>query len=64
MDLLLQHGADPLIESDEEVTALHVAANIGSTSLVQRLVSLGLRRDARSSFGATALHFAARGAYQ
>ena len=64
MNLLLQHGADPFVESDEGVTALHVAADIGSISLVQRLVTLGLSLDARSSSGASALHFAARGAYQ
>ena len=63
MDLLLRHGMKPLAESDEKITALHVAADIGSITLVQELMSVGLRLDACSSSGATALHFACKGAH-
>lgn len=38
MKLLLRHGADPTVVSKQKLTALHIAAAIGSTNLIRDLV--------------------------
>lgn len=64
MKLLLQHDADPSAVSDEGITALHVAAAIGSTHMVRKLMDEGLSLEARTVRGATAIHVAAGGTHR
>jgi ankyrin repeat protein len=72
MKLLLEHGADPKIDTMLHVTALHVAAGIGwvegityewsedqTLQAVKMLIDLGLDVNAQADTGRTALHGAA-----
>ena len=72
MKLLLEHGADPKIDTMLHVTALHVAAGIGwvegityewspeaTLEAVKMLIDLGLDVNAQADTGRTALHGAA-----
>ena len=69
MKLLLDHGADPKIDTVLHVTALHVAAGIGwvegityewspdsTLQAVKMLLDLGLDPNAQADTGRTALH--------
>ncbi len=72
MKLLLEHGADPRIDTALHVTALQVAAGIGwvegityewspeaTLEAVKMLIELGLDVNAQADTGRTALHGAA-----
>ena len=72
MKLLLAHGADPMIATTLNVTALHVAAGIGwvegityewsdkdTLEAVRLLLDLGLDPNAQADTGRVALHGAA-----
>ncbi|MBV9508315.1 MAG: ankyrin repeat domain-containing protein [Acidobacteriia bacterium] len=72
MKLLLEHGADPKIATELNVTALQVAAGIGwvegityewsedaTLQAVKMLLDLGLDPNAQADTGRTALHGAA-----
>lgn len=72
MKLLLEHGADPKIDTVLHVTALHVAAGIGwvegityewspeaTFQAVKMLIDLGLDVNTQADTGRTALHGAA-----
>ena len=59
MKLLLSHGADPKIRDLNGATAIHVAASIGSSTMVRTLQKMGVAIGARANNGATALHAAA-----
>jgi ankyrin repeat protein len=72
MKLLLQHGADPKINTTLGVTPLHVAAGIGwvegityewspkaTFEAVKMLIELGLDVNAQADTGRTAMHGAA-----
>jgi len=72
MKLLLDHGADPKIDTALHVTALHVAAGIGwvegityewspeaTLEAVKMLLDLGLDVNAQADTGRTAMHGAA-----
>lgn len=64
MRLLLKHGADPTVVSDKKITALHIAAAIGSTNMMRELMEEGLDLEARDFCGASALHIASGGAHR
>jgi len=78
MKLLLEHGADPFINTELGVTPLHVAAGIGwvegityewstkqTVEAVKMLLDLGLDVNAQADTGRVALHGAAhKGATQ
>ncbi|KAI9753568.1 MAG: hypothetical protein M4579_005085 [Chaenotheca gracillima] len=59
MKLLISHGADLSVVSDEGVTALHVAASIGSVEMLDFLLSKGSDVFTTTNTGMTALHYAA-----
>lgn len=72
MKLLLAHGADPLIDTELHVSALHVAAGIGwvegitfewspeaTLEAVKMLLALGLDVNLQADTGRTAMHGAA-----
>lgn len=59
MSMLLRYGVDPSITSNKGVTALHVAASIGSEDTVQQLVAKNVNLEAETKNGQRAIHFAA-----
>lgn len=59
MSMLLRYGVDPSITSNKGVTALHVAASIGSEDIVQQLVATNVNLEAETKNGQRAIHFAA-----
>jgi hypothetical protein len=58
--LLLQHGADPNLATDDGTTALMYAARNGNASVIRRLLRAGATVNARNKEGMTALMFASR----
>jgi len=57
--ILLDHGADPTLVSDDGVTTLHVVASIkGMEPIVHRILSLGGNPNAQDHEGDTPLHVA------
>ena len=64
MKLLLKHGDDSKVVSDEKLTMLHVAAAIGSTNMIRELMEEGLNLEARDIRRATTLHIASGGAHR
>lgn len=58
--LLIDHGANIHIATDEEVTALHFAALQGHTSMVRLLLGEGADVNAQEHRQWTALHFSAQ----
>lgn len=61
MQKLITHGADIMARSREGVTALHVAAAIGTVKEFKSLTERGLDLNALTQHGASMLHFAAMG---
>lgn len=61
MGLLIAHGVNPDMSDVNGLTALHVAASIGSLSTLQDLQKRDLDLGARAHDGATVLHIAAGG---
>ena len=59
MSLLIAHGVNPERSTFRGRTALHVAASIGSLSMLQDLQKKGLDIGLRAHDGATVLHIAA-----
>ncbi len=58
LDLVLEHGADPIAANEEEWQPIHVAANNGRAELFDRLVQVGADPNAAGNSGWTALHLA------
>lgn len=63
MTMLFKYGADHEIICCDGITSLHVAAAIGFTALVQRLISKGMDIRSRCNRGGTLLHYAATGSH-
>ena len=61
MGLLIEHGVNSDMSDFSGLTALHVAASIGSLSILQDLQKRGLDLGARAHDGTTVLHIAAGG---
>lgn len=64
MRLLLKYGADPTAISNEKHTAIHIAAAIGSMTMIRRFMTEGLDLEACDICGATTLHIASGGAHR
>ena len=60
MKLLVAHGADPKVKSLDGTTAIHVAAGIGSLTMIRTFKQMGVDVGARANNGITALHAAAQ----
>lgn len=60
-NMLVECGADTTAITNEGVTAVHVAAFVGSTNMMRCLVGKGSDINAVTNRGTTALHFAAGG---
>ena len=59
-ETLIQNGADPFLKDNDDSSLLHHAANGGNTSFIDKLLSLGLDVDSRSSYSSsTPLMYAA-----
>ena len=58
-DILIQNGADPSLEDIDESSLIHFAAEGGNTSIIIKLLSLGLDVDSRTNGGLTPLMTAA-----
>ena len=58
-DILIQNGADPSLEDIDESSLIHSAAEGGNTSIIIKLLSLGLDVDSRNNDGVTPLMTAA-----
>ena len=54
-DTLIQNGADPSFKSNTGFSVLHCAAQGGNTSIIIKLLSLGLDVDSRKNDGVTPL---------
>ena len=52
---MIQSGADPSLEDNKEFSGLHSAAESGNTSIINKLLSLGLVVDSRDDIGVTSL---------
>ena len=59
--LFIQNCADPSLKDNDEFSLLHKATQGGNTSIINKLLSLGLDVDSRSSTGVTPLITAALG---
>lgn len=59
METLLLYGADPSVVSAEGVTSLHVAAAIGSSDVITKMLDAGALPGVVDYNGCTALHAAA-----
>ena len=64
IDILLRGGAEVDGRGDNNMTALHVASELGFTNVVQRLLDAGAGVDEKTTISertnVTALHLAAR----
>ena len=58
-DILIQNGADPYLEDNDGSSLIHSAAEGGNTSIIIKLLSLGLDVDSRNDGGLTPLVSAA-----
>jgi len=56
--MLLDHGANPDVTQQSNVTALHEAAHNNSPAIAKALLKAGANKDLKSSDGKTALDFA------
>ena len=54
-EMMIQSGADPSLEDNKEFSGLHSAAEGGNTSIINKLLSLGLVVDSRDDIGVTSL---------
>ena len=52
-ETLIQNGADPFLKDNDGSSLLHHAANGGNTSVIDKLLSLGLDVDSRSSYSSS-----------
>ena len=50
-EMLIQSGADPSLKDNKEFSLLHCAAEGGNTSIINKLLSLGLDVDSRNNDG-------------
>ena len=53
--VLIQNGADLTLKDNNGCSLLHKATQGGNTSIVNELLSLGLERDSRNTYGVTPL---------
>ena len=58
-DILIQNGADPSLKDNDGSSLIHSAAEGGNTSIIIKLLSLGLDVDSRNNDGVTPLMTAA-----
>ena len=58
-EILIQNGADPSFKDNDGFSLLHCAAEGGNTSIIIKLLSLGLDVDSRNNGGVTPLMTAA-----
>lgn len=56
--LLLEHGADPNVQQQNDVTPLHAAAHNNSIDIVKALLAAGAKKDLRTKDGKNARDFA------
>ena len=61
---MIQNVADPSLKSNDGLSLLHCAAEGGNTSIIIKLLSLGLDVDSRDNYGVTPLITAALNAKQ
>ena len=54
-EMLIQNGADPSLKMDNGYSLLHFAAQGGNTSIINKLISLGLDIDLKDFYGKTPL---------
>ena len=54
-DILIQNGADPSFQDNNGFSVLHCAAQGGSTSIINKLLSLGLDIKSKDVYGVTPL---------
>ena len=52
-EMLIQNGADPSLKSNDGSSLLHFAAQCGNTSIMNKLISLGLDIDSKDLSGKT-----------
>ena len=52
-EMLIQNGADPSLKSKDGSSLLHFAAQGGNTSIMNKLISLGLDIDSKDLGGKT-----------
>ena len=54
-DILIQNGADPSFKDNNGFSVLHCAAQGGNTSIINKLLSLGLDIKLKDVYGVTPL---------
>ena len=54
-DILIQNGADPSLKTNKGSSLLHLAADGGNTSIINKLLSLGLDIHLKDVYGVTPL---------
>ena len=54
-EMLIQNGADPSLKNNGGFSLLHFAAQGGNTSIINKLLSLGLDVDLKDLYGKTPL---------
>ena len=54
-EMLIQNGADPSLNDNGGFSLLHSAAQGGNTSIINKLLSLGLDVDLKDLYGKTPL---------
>ena len=54
-DVLIQNGADPSFKDNDVFSVLHCAAQGGNTSIINKLLSLGLDIKLRDVYGVSPL---------
>ena len=54
-EMLIQNGADPSLKNNGGSSLLHFAAQGGNTSIINKLLSLGLDVDLKDLYGKTPL---------